>query len=81
MGEQAGAYLMKVIFFILGLVVLAVAVAMSIGLISIDQTRSAMVQAPAFQANVGKVVAGHEEKTVTVPTLHVERADNAAAGQ
>ena len=76
-----GACPVKAIFFILGLVVLAVAVAMSVGLISIDQTRAGVVQAPAFQANVGKVVAGHEEKTVTVPTLHVERADNAAVAQ
>ena len=72
---------MRIILFILGLLVLAVAVAMSIGLISIDQTRAGVVQAPAFQANVGRVGVGHEEKTVTVPTLHVERADNATVGQ
>jgi hypothetical protein len=69
----------RVIFFILGLLVLAVAVAMSIGLVSIDQTRPAVVQAPAFQANTGRVELGQKQQTVTVPTLHVEPAQNAGA--
>ncbi len=70
---------MRVILVLLGLALLVLAGLMISGLVSIDQTRPAVVQAPAFQADVGRVTLGTEKKTVEVPRINVERADNAAA--
>ena len=70
---------MRGLLVILALVVLVVAAAMQFGFISIDQTRPAVVQAPAFQADVARVSVGTENKTVAVPTLEVERPANANA--
>ena len=67
---------MRVLLVLLGLAVLALAAAMAWGIVSIDQTRPAVVQAPRFEADVGRVRVGTEEKTVTVPTVDVDKAGN-----
>jgi hypothetical protein len=70
---------MRFILVLLAIVALAAVLAMHFGLLSIDQTRPALVQAPAFQADVGKVSLGTENRTVAVPKLEVERADQTPA--
>ena len=70
---------MRVVWMVLGIAVLLVALLMILGFVNIDQTRPGVVQAPAFRASVGSVKLGTEQKTVPVPTLRVERADNSAA--
>ena len=49
---------MRTLLVLIGLVVLAAAAALYLGLINIDQTRPGMVQAPAFKADVAKVRVG-----------------------
>ncbi len=68
---------MRVLLVLIGLAVLALAAAMAFGIVSVDQTRPAVVQAPKFEADVAKVRVGTEEKTVTVPTVDVEKPANA----
>lgn len=68
---------MKAILVLLGIAVLALVVLMSLGMISIDQTRPAVVQAPEFKADVGRIEVGTTNRTVEVPTLQVEKADAA----
>ncbi len=70
---------MRLIFALLGVAVLLLAAAMTFGFVNIDQTRAAVVQAPAFHASVGSVKLGTEQKTVAIPTLRVEKAGNTAA--
>ena len=53
--------------------VLALAAALYVGVIRLDQTRPAMVQTPAFHADVGRVTMGSQERTLTVPTIGVEK--------
>lgn len=62
---------MRGLLVILGLVVLAAAAALQFGIVSIDQTRPAMVQAPRFEADVAKVSVG--ERNVKVPTIDVQK--------
>lgn len=64
---------MRTLLAILGVVVLVVVVLMSLGMVSIDQTRPAVVQAPEFEADVGRIELGTTNKTVEVPTLEVEK--------
>src|SRR3546814_2937067 len=72
---------------LLGLAVVAVALLMAFGMIDIDQTKSAQLpkvtieggQAPRFQADVGRVDVGTENRTVAVPTIDVRKADNTVA--
>lgn len=74
-----GRVRMRIVLVVLGIAVLLLALAMIFGLVNIDQTRSVVVQAPAFRASVGSVKLGTEQKTVPVPTLQVEKAGNSAA--
>lgn len=64
---------MRTLLAILGVVVLVVVVLMSLGMVSIDQTRPAVVQAPEFEADVGRIELDTTNKTVEVPTLEVEK--------
>jgi uncharacterized protein (UPF0333 family) len=64
---------------LLAIVVLAVVALMYFGIINIDQTRPGVVQTPKFQADVGKVTLGTENKTVAVPTINVEKPANSQA--
>ncbi|TXC71814.1 hypothetical protein FSB78_13265 [Sphingomonas ginsenosidivorax] len=70
---------MRTILSLLAIAVLVVAGLMYFGIINIDQTQSAVVQAPKFQADVAKVTLGTENKTVAVPTISVEKPANAQA--
>ena len=67
---------MRALLVLLALAALVLAALLYFGLISFEQTRagSVQVQAPAFQADVGRVAVGKENRTVTVPTLEVQRA-------
>lgn len=68
---------MRTLFALIGIIALVVVALMYFGLINIDQTRSAVVQAPQFKADVARVSVGTEEKTVSVPTVNVEKPGNA----
>ena len=70
---------MRFILTLLGLAVVLLIVAMLFGFINFDQTKKAVVQAPEFRMNVGKVTVGSENKTVSVPTIGVQKPANAAA--
>ena len=72
---------MRGLLVLVGLVVLAVIAAILLGFINIDQTRTGRLpqvdvkggQAPAFQAEVGRIDVGKEARTVEVPTIDVQR--------
>lgn len=68
---------MRTILVIVGLGVLVLIGLMSMGIVSIDQTRPGVVQTPEFKADVGRIEMGTTNKTVEVPTLKVEKADGA----
>jgi uncharacterized protein (UPF0333 family) len=70
---------MRTILSLLAIAVLVVAGLMYFGIINIDQTQRAVVQAPKFQADVAKVTVGTENKTVAVPTISVEKPGSAPA--
>ncbi|MGN6622206.1 MAG: hypothetical protein ACTHKR_14245 [Sphingomonas sp.] len=72
---------MRTLLALLGLVVVIVVILMAFGFINIDQTRQAQLpsvtvqggQAPAFQADVGSVDVGTENKTVAVPHVDINK--------
>lgn len=68
---------MRTLLVLIGVVALVAVAMMHFGLINIDQTRPAMVQAPQFKADVARVSVGTESKTVSVPTVNVEKPGNA----
>ena len=70
---------MRAVLTILGLLVLVLIAALLFRFITFDQTRPGVVQAPAFKVNVGKVAVGSEQKTVSVPTISIQKRANAAA--
>ena len=69
---------MRALLVILALAALVAAALLYFGLIQIEQVRpgSVQVQTPRFEADVGRVGVGRENRTVTVPTLEVERPAN-----
>ena len=67
---------MRSLLALLGVAALVVVALMYFGLINIDQTRPAVVQAPQFKADVARVSVGTEDKTVSVPTVNVEKPGN-----
>ena len=74
---------MRAILVLLALACLVLAAALYLGFVNLEQTRAGavQVQTPAFQADVGHVSVGTENKTVTVPKLEVERAQGAGNSQ
>jgi hypothetical protein len=80
---------MRTLLVILGIIVIVIAVLMMFGFINIDQTRRGQMpsvsvqggQAPAFSADVGSVDVGSVNKTVAMPTVSVNKPDNAQAAQ
>lgn len=70
---------MRALLGLLAIAVLVVAGLLYFGIISIEQTRPGVVQAPRFDADVARVSVGTENKTVAVPTINVERPANAQA--
>ena len=72
---------MRAVLVLLAAVCLLAAAALYVGFINFEQTRPAVVQAPAFHVDTGRVAVGTETKTVKVPTLEVQRADGAGNAQ
>ena len=72
---------MRLLLLLLGLAVLALAAAMHFGIVNIDQTRPAVVQAPTFKADVARVRVGTEQKTLTVPTVDVQKPGETPAAE
>lgn len=70
---------MRLVAGILGVAVLVLIALVLLGFINFDQTRKAVVQAPQFKVNVGKLAVGQKEETVKVPTLSVEKPANSSA--
>lgn len=68
---------MRTLLALLGIAVLIVAGLLYFGIVSIDQTRPGVVQAPQFQADVARVSVGTENKTVAVPTIQVQKPGEA----
>jgi uncharacterized membrane protein (Fun14 family) len=68
---------MRTLLALLGLAALVLVALMQFGMINIDQTSPGVVQAPTFKADVARVSVGTEDKTVSVPTVNVERPANA----
>jgi hypothetical protein len=80
--------MLRTILFVLIVVVILVIAAIATGLLDINQIRGARVpqvaatsngvtakggQAPAFDVQTGSVKVGAQQKTVTVPTLQVQK--------
>lgn len=73
---------MRALLVLLGLAVVVVIVLMSLGMISIDGGRLPRVAVEGGQApkvDVGTIDVGTVNKTVQVPVVEVQRADNATA--
>jgi len=68
---------MRTLLALLGIAVLVLAGLLYFGIVSIDQTRPGVVQAPRFQADVARVSVGTENKTVAVPTIQVQKPGEA----
>jgi hypothetical protein len=76
---------MRALLGLVGIAALVVAVAMALGFINIDQTRTASLpsvkvqggQAPKFDVEVGKVDVGTVNRTVEVPAIRVEKPADA----
>jgi hypothetical protein len=74
---------MRALLVLVGIAALVVLAGMATGFINIDQTRTASLprieggQAPEFKADVGKIDLGTENKTVTVPTIDVQKPGEA----
>jgi hypothetical protein len=68
---------MRALLVLIGFAVLIIAGLLMFGIVSIDQTSPGVVRAPTFQADVAKVRMGTEEKTVTVPTVDIQKPGNA----
>ncbi|HEX8485026.1 hypothetical protein [Sphingomonas sp.] len=68
---------MRALLVLVGLAAVILVALMFFGIINIDQTRPGVVQAPTFKADVAKVRMGTEEKTVTVPTMDIDKPGNA----
>ena len=70
---------MRTLLVLVGIVALVFLAALLTGFIKFDQTQSAQLprleggQAPKFDANVGKVTVGTENKTVAVPDIKVQK--------
>jgi hypothetical protein len=72
---------MRALLVLAGLAIIIVVALLYFGIVSIDQTRPGVVQAPTFQADVAKVRVGTEEKTVTVPTMDIDKPGNDQAAR
>ncbi|WP_374944043.1 hypothetical protein [Sphingomonas sp.] len=70
---------MRTLLVLIGFAALVLVALLFFGIINIDQTRPGVVQAPAFKADVAKVRMGTEQKTVTVPTVDIDKPGNTAA--
>ena len=70
---------MRTLLVLVGIAALVVLAGMATGFIKLDQTRTASLprieggQAPKFEADVGKINVGTENKTVEVPVIDVQK--------
>ena len=64
---------MRALLTLLALAVLVIAGLLYFGVISLSATPGE-VRAPSVHADVGRVTVGTEQRTVTTPTINVERA-------
>ena len=71
---------MRALLVILAVAVLALAAALYFGIISLS-AQPGEVRAPSVRADVGRVSVGKEQRTVTVPTIEVQRAPPAGNAQ
>jgi hypothetical protein len=69
---------MRAILVLLALAVLGLAAALYFGVVSLS-AQPGEVRPPTVRADVGRVSVGREERTISVPTVEVQRADNAQA--
>jgi len=72
---------MRALLALVAVAALVVVALMQFGLVSFNQTRAAVVQAPRFEADVARVTVGTENKTVAVPTVNVTPAGQASANE
>lgn len=78
---------MRSFLVMLGIVALLVLAAMLTGFLRFDQTQPAQLprleggQAPKFNADVGRISIGTENKTVAVPDVRVQKPAEAAPQQ
>ena len=73
---------MRALLVLIGLAVVVLIVLMSLGMVSIGGGRLptvAVQPGTAPQVDVGRIDVGTTNKTVAVPTIQVEKADNATA--
>jgi len=74
---------MRALLVLVGIAALVVLAAMALGFVKFDQTQTAALprleggQAPKFEADVGRVNVGTENKTVEVPTIDVQKPGEA----
>lgn len=71
--------------WVLIIVIVMVIAAFALGLVNVDQTKTAKLpdvtlqtsggQAPAFDVNTAKIDVGTKTETVEVPTIRVEKAE------
>ena len=64
---------MRGLLTLLGIVILVGVALLYFGIIKLDQVRPGVVQTPQFHADVARVTLGTENKTVSVPTLQVQK--------
>ncbi len=70
---------MRTILVLVGVAALVLLAAMMTGFVNIDQTRQASLprleggQAPKFEAEVGRIDIGTENRTIAVPKVEVQR--------
>ncbi len=75
---------MRTLLVLIGVAALILVGLMSLGFVSLDQTRTAALptvkleggQTPKFDVDVGKVDVGTVNRTVEVPAISVERPGN-----
>jgi hypothetical protein len=73
---------MRALFMLVGIIAFVIALLMLFGLISVGGGRMPTVEVQGGQApnvDVGTVDLGTENKTIQVPTIDVQRADNTTA--
>ena len=71
---------MRTLLTLLALAILVLAALLYFGVVRLS-AQPGVVQAPTVHADVGRVSVGKEERTVTVPTINVEKAGEPANAQ
>ena len=74
---------MRAILVLVGIAALVLLAALALGFVRLDQTQTAQLprlqggQAPKFQADVGRIDVGTENKTVEVPRVAIRKPGEA----